>query len=59
MNGDSRLYKILEDLDIKFEYHEHPPAPTIEVAMKYWKDIDSTHCKNLFSGIIRVTGIIL
>jgi Ala-tRNA(Pro) deacylase len=48
MNGDSRLYKILEDLDIKFEYHEHPPAPTIEVAMKYWKDIDSTHCKNLF-----------
>lgn len=48
MNGDPRLYKILEDLDIKFEYHEHPPAPTIEVAMKYWKNIDSTHCKNLF-----------
>lgn len=48
MNGDPRLYKILEDLGIAFEYHEHPPAPTIEIAMKYWEKIDSTHCKNLF-----------
>ena len=48
MNGDPRLYKILEELDITFEYHEHPPVPTIEAAMKYWHRIDSTHCKNLF-----------
>jgi Ala-tRNA(Pro) deacylase len=48
MNGQTELYKILEELDISFEYHEHPPAPTIEEAMKYWKDLDATHCKNLF-----------
>jgi Ala-tRNA(Pro) deacylase len=48
MNGDPALYKILEELDIRFDYHEHPPAPTIDEAMKYWKDVDATHCKNLF-----------
>lgn len=48
MNGDPKLYKILEQLDIPVEYHEHPPAPTIEVARIYWKDIVATHCKNLF-----------
>jgi Ala-tRNA(Pro) deacylase len=48
MNGDPRLYRILEELRIPFEYHEHPPAPTIQEARKYWKGIDSAHCKNLF-----------
>ncbi|HNX43500.1 MAG TPA: prolyl-tRNA synthetase associated domain-containing protein [Bacteroidales bacterium] len=48
MNGDPRLYSILHDLGIPFEYHEHPPAPTIEIAMQYWKDIVATHCKNIF-----------
>jgi Ala-tRNA(Pro) deacylase len=48
MNGDPKLYKLLSDLGIDFEYHEHPPAPTIEIAMKYWKNLDATHCKNLF-----------
>jgi Ala-tRNA(Pro) deacylase len=48
MNGDPKLYEILGELDIAFEYHEHPPAPTVEAAMEYWKDLDSTHCKNLF-----------
>jgi Ala-tRNA(Pro) deacylase len=49
MNGDPLLYKKLEELDIPYEYHEHPPAPTIEIAMQYWKDIkETTHCKNLF-----------
>lgn len=49
MVGDQRLYQILRDLDINFEYHEHPPAPTIEIAVNYWKDIhNTTHCKNLF-----------
>ncbi|MEI7662806.1 MAG: prolyl-tRNA synthetase associated domain-containing protein [Bacteroidota bacterium] len=46
--GDSALYEILEDLGISFDYHGHPPAPTIEVARQYWKDIEATHCKNLF-----------
>jgi len=48
MNGDPRLYNILNELNIPFQYHEHPPAPTIEEAMKYWKDIEATHCKNIF-----------
>ena len=48
MNGDPALYQALENLNIDFEYHEHPPAPTVEAALEYWKDIQSTHCKNLF-----------
>lgn len=48
MNGSPELYQILEQINIGFEYHEHPEAPTIEIAMQYWDGIDSTHCKNLF-----------
>lgn len=49
MVGDQLLYKVLEDSGIDFEYHEHPSAPTIEIAVQYWKDIhETTHCKNLF-----------
>jgi len=48
MNGDPQLYQILNQLGISFEYHEHPPAPTIEEAMKYWKNLDAMHCKNIF-----------
>ncbi|MEZ5081938.1 MAG: prolyl-tRNA synthetase associated domain-containing protein [Bacteroidales bacterium] len=48
MNGQPELYKILEELNIPFEYYEHPPAPTIEEAIKYWKDLKATHCKNIF-----------
>jgi Ala-tRNA(Pro) deacylase len=48
MNGDPALYKILDELGIKFDYYGHPPVPTIEEARIYWKDIEATHCKNLF-----------
>jgi Ala-tRNA(Pro) deacylase len=48
MVGDPKVYEILAELGISFEYHEHPPGNTIEEALKYWKDIDSTHCKNIF-----------
>jgi len=48
MNGSPKIYEALEKLNIKFEYHEHPPAPTIEIAKEYWKDLDATHCKNIF-----------
>lgn len=48
MIGDPLVYKILNQLNISYEYFEHPPAPTIEIAVQYWKDIkDTTHCKNL------------
>jgi Ala-tRNA(Pro) deacylase len=48
MNGSSELYNLLEQLRITFDYYEHPPAPTIDEAQKYWKDVEATHCKNLF-----------
>ena len=48
MNGPKELYDVLKELNIEFEYHEHPAAPTIEIAKQYWKDLRATHCKNLF-----------
>jgi Ala-tRNA(Pro) deacylase len=48
MNGDPKLYAILEQLQIPFQYIEHPPAPTIEIAKQYWHGHDAQHCKNLF-----------
>jgi Ala-tRNA(Pro) deacylase len=51
MNGDPKLYKLLEQLNIRYDYYEHPPVPTVEEAKRYWKDIkdsEVTHCKNLF-----------
>ncbi len=48
MNGQPELYELLKKLKIPFTYYEHPPAPTIEIAIQYWKDIEALHCKNLF-----------
>lgn len=47
-NGDPKVYETLEQLGISFDYYEHPPAPTAEIASQYWKDIEAAHCKNLF-----------
>ena len=38
----------LDELDIPYELHEHPPVPTVEDALPYWNEIPATHCKNLF-----------
>lgn len=46
--GDLKVYETLEQLGIPFDYYEHPPAPTVEIAMQFWKDLDAQHCKNLF-----------
>ena len=43
-----KVHKFLESNGIEYKTHYHPPLPTIELALEYWKDIDSTHCKNLF-----------
>ena len=48
MEGDPKLYNILKDLNIVVEYFGHPPAPTIEEARKYWRNLEPSHCKNLF-----------
>ena len=47
-NGDPAVYSVLDQLGIRFEYYAHPPAHTVAEARKYWKDIEATHCKNLF-----------
>ena len=48
MNGPEKLYQLLEQLSISFEYLEHPEAPTIDIAKQYWAGHDAKHCKNLF-----------
>ena len=48
MRGQKELYEVFEKLNIEFEYYEHPPVPTVEEAIKYWKGMDATKCKNLF-----------
>lgn len=48
MTKREAVTRYLEELNISFELYEHPPVPTVEEALPYWKDIDSTHCKNLF-----------
>lgn len=45
---EQRVYDILHELGIPFERFGHPPVYTVEEAEKYWKDIQGTHCKNLF-----------
>ena len=44
----SKVLEKLKELEIQYEIYEHPPLDTIEIAQQYWKDIDATHCKNLF-----------
>jgi Ala-tRNA(Pro) deacylase len=48
MRGQKELYGLLESLDIRFDYHEHPPVATIEDAKIHWKDYNSGRCKNIF-----------
>jgi Ala-tRNA(Pro) deacylase len=48
MRGQKELYELFQKLDIRFEYHEHPPLSTIEDAKIHWKDYNSGRCKNIF-----------
>lgn len=48
MSNREKVLTYLDNLDITYELYEHPPLPTIEEALQHWKDIDATHCKNLF-----------
>ena len=44
----AEVLAFLEEHGLGYKLHTHPPLPTIELALEYWKEIDSTHCKNLF-----------
>ena len=48
MIGQQQVYDTLERMGIAFEYYEHPEAPTIEIASKFYRGEDTTLCKNLF-----------
>jgi Ala-tRNA(Pro) deacylase len=48
MDKIDQVLEYLCKLGIKYDIYRHPPLPTIEVALQYWKDIPGTHCKNLF-----------
>ena len=51
MIENKKIKEVLDFLElhnISYKLHIHPPLPTIELALEYWKDIDSVHCKNLF-----------
>lgn len=48
MKKREKVLEILDELNIDYDIHEHPPVPTVEEALPYWDKIDATHCKNLF-----------
>lgn len=48
LEARNKVFDKLKELDINFDLYEHPPLDTIEIALNYWKNIDATHCKNLF-----------
>lgn len=48
MRGQQQVYDCLERLGIKFDYYEHPEAPTIEIASQFYRGEGTVLCKNLF-----------
>lgn len=42
------VYDRLAALSITYERYDHPPAATVDEAVKHWAGIEATHCKNLF-----------
>ncbi len=46
--GDIKIYELLDNLSIPFEYYEHEPVPTVELARKHKAFFEAVHCKNLF-----------
>ena len=45
---EARVAERLRELGIACERYEHPPASTVEEAVRCWEGIAATHCKNLF-----------
>jgi len=42
MRGDPKLYELLNQLVIGYDYYEHPAVPTVEEAVRYWKYLGLT-----------------
>lgn len=48
MQRREKVFAYLDDRGIEYDWYEHPEAPTIEIARRWWHDDGSKHCKNLF-----------
>jgi Ala-tRNA(Pro) deacylase len=48
MNNRKVVFDFFDKQNIEYDLVEHPAVPTVAEAMKYWKDVEATHCKNLF-----------
>lgn len=48
MDRKEKVFKVLTELNIDYSLTMHPPVPTVQEAEKYWANIESAHCKNLF-----------
>lgn len=48
MRGQQQVYDYLDKLNIKYDYYEHPEAPTIEIAAQFYRGEGTVLCKNLF-----------
>lgn len=48
MDRKQPVFDFLDARGIRYEWDEHPEAPTIEIARQWWRDDGSKHCKNLF-----------
>ncbi len=48
MGNKTIVYDFLERHGIPFGHYDHPAAPDIVTAKKFWRDDGSVHCKNLF-----------
>ena len=48
MAQEQKLLEYLNNLNIAFIQHDHPPVYTVEEANKHWDNIPGLHCKNIF-----------
>jgi Ala-tRNA(Pro) deacylase len=45
---EQQVYDFLQQMEISYVRHEHPPVFTVEEADQYWEGIAGAHSKNLF-----------
>lgn len=48
MGNEQKVYDVLQELNIDYIKHEHPPVFTVEEANRYYQGIPGVKCKNLF-----------
>ena len=44
MIGQPQVYEVLERMGIAFDYYEHPEAPTIEIAVQFYRGEGCPSC---------------